>query len=323
MMLNFSPSLSNSRIRGLIEAVDYIPFLELSNPKKVMRSRVVSIVDLENEVRSALEDKRPLLVTRYGTAEGELIRAELTNGLENDFRRLPHLRTQLWTHAGIFPPEVATYKSTSSILIDAYSKADIIGVRFQEPYYWRLETFLNLIVSPNAKLVDISSVFPCEDLNFWHASLKERKILVVHPFNTSIEKQISFFRENSSSNSFWNKTDFNILQAVQSISADKSSFQFSNWDHALESMKEKMEKIDFEIALIGCGAYGAALASHAKTLGKVALHIGGALQLFFKISGTRWVDNKSIVPISANGWIRPSADETPSQYLKHEGGAYW
>ena len=323
MKLNFSPRLSNSRIRGLVEAIDRIPFLELSNPKKVMRSRVISIVDLETGVSSALEEKRPLLVTRYGTAEGELIRAELTDGLENDFRKLTHLQTQLWTHAGIFPPEVGAYKSTSSILIDAYSKADIIGVRFQEPYYWRLETFLNLIVSPNAKLVDIESLFPLEAIDFWHASLKGRRVLVVHPFNNSIEKQISYFRENSPSHSFWNQTCFNILRAVQSISADKSSFQFSNWSHALESMKARMEKMDFEIALIGCGAYGAALASHAKTLGKVAIHIGGALQLFFKISGTRWLDNKSIVPINAHGWIRPSANETPPQYEKHEGGAYW
>ena len=40
---------------------------------------------------------------------------------------------------------------------------------------------------------------------------------------------------------------------------------------------------NFDIALIGCGAYGFPLAAFVKGIGKKAVHIGGPLQLFFGI----------------------------------------
>lgn len=46
-----------------------------------------------------------------------------------------------------------------------------------------------------------------------------------------------------------------------------------------------MDKIDYDICLIGCGAYGFPLAAHAKRKGKKAVHLGGALQLLFGIKG--------------------------------------
>ena len=43
-------------------------------------------------------------------------------------------------------------------------------------------------------------------------------------------------------------------------------------------MEDGIAEIDFEVALIGCGAYGLPLAAHVKRLGKKAVHLGGATQ---------------------------------------------
>lgn len=48
-------------------------------------------------------------------------------------------------------------------------------------------------------------------------------------------------------------------------------------------MKDEIDKQDYDIALIGCGAYGFPLAAHIKRSGKKAIHLGGALQLLFGI----------------------------------------
>lgn len=48
-------------------------------------------------------------------------------------------------------------------------------------------------------------------------------------------------------------------------------------------MKDEIDKRDYDIALIGCGAYGFPLAAHIKRSGKKAVHLGGALQLLFGI----------------------------------------
>ena len=94
-------------------------------------------------------------------------------------------------------------------------------------------------------------------------------------------------------------------------------------------MKRQMEKIDFDIALIGCGAYGFPLASHAKKIGKIGFHIGGELQLIFGIIGKRYEDlntvNSFIVKrkMINKYWCRPNIKERPKNYKKVEDGCYW
>src|SRR5690606_28576019 len=78
------------------------------------------------------------------------------------------------------------------------------------------------------------------------------------------------------------------IQAVQTIAGNNS--EFNNWFEALDWMKKEIEKKDFDIAIIGCGAYGFPLAAHVKRLGKKAIHLGGATQLLFGIKGKRWTD---------------------------------
>lgn len=232
-----APKMRYRFLRLLIDSLDRFPKLELSNPQFNMKSRIISRHQLHSDVEKALNLREPLLVTRYGTAEGELIRAILTRGLERDFEKLPHLASQLWTHAGIFPPQKDIFERVSEYLMEAYANADIVGVRLREPYYWRLESFLNRAASPCSKLVDIEDLFPLEALDFWQSPLRGKKVLVVHPFKKSIERQIRFFRENTSPNSFWNDTNFRVLRGVQSISANQSDFQFKDWVMAIEFMK--------------------------------------------------------------------------------------
>lgn len=50
-------------------------------------------------------------------------------------------------------------------------------------------------------------------------------------------------------------------------------------------MQDEISKEDYDICLIGCGAYGFSLAAYVKRCGKQAIHMGGALQLLFGIKG--------------------------------------
>ena len=63
-----------------------------------------------------------------------------------------------------------------------------------------------------------------------------------------------------------------------------------DWIKALEYMKHEISLIDFEIAILGCGAYGLPLSVHIKDMGRQALHLGGTTQLLFGIMGSRWSD---------------------------------
>ena len=48
-----------------------------------------------------------------------------------------------------------------------------------------------------------------------------------------------------------------------------------------------MREIEFDVAIIGCGAYGLPLAVEAKRMGKQAIHMGGATQVLFGIKVNR------------------------------------
>ena len=84
------------------------------------------------------------------------------------------------------------------------------------------------------------------------------------------------------------------------------------------------EKIDFDIALLGCGAYGYPLAAHIKKMGKQAIHLGGCLQILFGLKGRRWDEEEPDIVARYNDyWHYPMASEVPKGSGDVEGGTYW
>ena len=119
--------------------------------------------------------------------------------------------------------------------------------------------------------------------------------------------------------------DLITIKAVQSIGGVSDTYD--NWFDALESMKKSILKCDFDVAIIGCGAYGFMLASFIKELGKVAIHIGGATQLLFGIKGHRWTDHPAAYPevtkMMNEHWIFPDERDRPKAASAVENACYW
>lgn len=95
------------------------------------------------------------------------------------------------------------------------------------------------------------------------------------------------------------------LKAVQTV-ADQTDGCFENWFDALEWMCQKALKIDFDIAIIGCGACGFQLATKLKRAGKQAIYLAGATQLLFGIKGKCWEENEAFAYVQKffnNAWV--------------------
>lgn len=87
------------------------------------------------------------------------------------------------------------------------------------------------------------------------------------PFSYIIEKQYQENRHKLFDNhdvlpEFYLQT----IQAVQSLGGDSNGF--ADWFQALDWMKHEIDQRNYDIALIGCGAYGFPLAAHVKRQGK-------------------------------------------------------
>ena len=123
--------------------------------------------------------------------------------------------------------------------------------------------FFENYLSNNIK-VGIYDLEPFFSQNPWTKSLEGKKVLVVHPFEKSIIKQYKK-RDKIFYNGFLPQFELITLKSVQSLGGNT---QFIDWFQALDYMKNKISEIDFDIALIGAGAYGMPLAAHVKRMGK-------------------------------------------------------
>jgi len=117
--------------------------------------------------------------------------------------------------------------------------------------------------------------------------------------------------------------ELKTIRAVQTISNNKS--QFETWFDALNYMKDQIASESFDVAIIGCGAYGLPLAAFVKRIGKKAIHLGGATQLLFGIKGKRWESNylDYKTRIMNDYWVKPLSVEVPNDFEKVEEGCYW
>ena len=108
-----------------------------------------------------------------------------------------------------------------------------------------------------------------------------------------------------------------VIPAVQTIAGNTEGHE--TWFDALKQMESEIDKADFDVALIECGAYGYPLAAYCKSIGKQGIHIGGSLQLYFGIKGKRW----DRFGFYNEFWVSPGDSERPANLLKVEDGCYW
>ena len=115
--------------------------------------------------------------------------------------------------------------------------------------------------------------------------------------------------------------ELKTLAAVQSSAGTPT--RFGDWFEALDFMADAVAATEFDVALLGCGAYGFALAAHVKRLGRTAVHLGGPCQILFGIKGRRWDEHDVVGRLYNDSWVRPSDTERPASYLEVEEGCYW
>jgi hypothetical protein len=171
---------------------------------------------------------------------------------------------------------------------------------------------------PNAQYTKLAGLEPYYFANPWSKHLKDKNVLVIHPFEQSI---INNYKNRDQL--FENKDvlpNFNLLtiKAEQNLGNTNS-----NYFDCIDRTKDKISNVNFDVAIIGCGASGLPLASYVKKdLGKTAIHLGGATQVLFGIIGKRW--EHYLKKLINENWTRPLPEETPQNYLKlADNGCYW
>jgi hypothetical protein len=259
----------------------------------------------------------PCMISRFGSVELSVLYHYEKFKYKKEIFWKQEIKENVQALAGVFPAEEEVLNQFSKLYQDCSKDVDLLGVWFNPGE--------NLIVKKycrNAKLTRLGGLEPYYFENPWSRHLKHKKVLVIHPFEKSIKSQYQRNREVL----FANKDilplfTLSTIKAIQTIANSKT--EFGNWFEALDFMQRKTDDIDFDVAIIGAGAYGLPLASYIKRKGKKAIHLGGATQILFGIKGHRWDKIEKVSELYNQYWKRPDQCEVPKNAAIVEGGCYW
>ncbi|HFU75308.1 MAG TPA: hypothetical protein ENK66_03595 [Arcobacter sp.] len=314
----------------------YITFLKFFKTKKLPNA-ILNEEDAYHIMYTSIISNKPLMIARFGATELSCVMNYLSvvaqdknyvkyiTGEISSWWWEDSIFEQMQNWSGFYPATTDNIKKFSKLILQDKNEVDILGS-------WLIDE-KNVEKDMHDVKIHLRFLEPFWSKKPWTEALKNKKVLVVHPFSKTILKQYEkrdlLFSDKKILPNF---ESINIIKAVQSLGTGDDRFR--DWFEALEYMKDEIDKVDYDVCLIGAGAYGFSLAAYIKRQGKIAIHMGGALQLLFGIKGNRWEDSNygvkewgikpnAYVNLMNKHWVRPSEEETPQCASAVEGASYW
>jgi len=231
----------------------------------------------------------------------------------------------LQNNAGVYGP----CGPQSCVCVDDFNREYLEGIKSCDiQVYWAIPSIVEAQDKLFAKyckdssIVDNRAVEPFYFEDSWSHALKGKKVLVISPFTESIKSQYNK-RLLIWPNGLLPEFELVTYTSVQSLGGVGPH---GSWTESLNIMKKDISKLDFDVALLGCGGYGMPLMSHIKeVLGKSSIYVGGGLQIMFGIKGKRWDTHPEISSFYNEHWVRPNDNEKPTTRFSmlNEPDTYW
>lgn len=286
--------------------------------KRFAGKRIMDCRQTQEQIRALIASGEPCCIARLG---GNELFSMSCFEFGIDIKKEKAI-DQLYTCAGFFPNDIAYGDRYNTCMKEACGQMDLLGIsvaRFEEYY-------IQKYAPKHVKLTRIHDLEPWKQPDHpWSDILEGKKVLVIHPLADTILEQYRKREQLFGNTKILPTFELKTLRAVQTIAGEKDE-RFANWFEALEWMYQEAMKIDFDIAIIGCGAYGFPLAAKLKQAGKQAVHLGGVTQVMFGIKGRRWVENANCAYIQAffnDAWVYPSDADKPKNAKEVEDACYW
>ncbi len=283
-------------------------------------------------IAQAIQRGTPCLISRLGTPESNGILNQIDlrftrhcSAAVRLFARMqgryqdwaPRTRELLENNGGFFPLTDECLERFAPLYADCIAEMDMVG-------YWGIvpgEAFLIRNYAPRAVAFDPKAFEPYFFDPPWSAALEGRRVLVIHPFAESIQRQYRRRQLLFEDARVLPPFELLTIPAVQSLAG--AATPFPTWFEAKAWMEAEMDKHDYDVALVGAGSYGLPLCAYAKRKGKVAIHTGGSTQILFGIRGRRWDEMPEFARFFNEAWVRPLPAEGIPGGAKVENSCYW
>ena len=271
-------------------------------------------LEFSNKVLSEAIDKgAPFAAIRFGAVELSCLNnhEKIELHLKRHYKK--SVKYSMKNNAGYYPVDDKSLKEYGDYFLPLLKETDILGISgvHMEDYFSK-----KYLDSPTYILYEGMEPLRGD----WSKKLEAKKVLVVSPFVRDIENQYKrrekLFPENDQR---LPKFELKLLQAPLTLAEETGSAP--TFFDGLDMMLASIKNMDFDIALVGAGAYGSLLCLEIKKMGKMAIQTGGATPTLFGIIGKRWKKRQHVAKYVNEYWISPS--DKPKGFLNVEGGAYW
>lgn len=274
--------------------------------------------EVHTVISNMINSEKPVMLGRLGNTERHIIAEYLMkkNGVLK--RYSPKWKNWLLSTSGFFvlDNEEDEIDELAELILSSMSECDLEGI-----WDFEFERFLITRYAKNAKITHVNNtLIYTNTMQSWGMSLKGKRVLVISPFEETI--RIQYDRREMIWSGKKILPDFTLMTLKAPYTAGGNIPQNKYWMNIYEDLCRRIDKIDFDVAIIGCGVYGYPLSAYIKQSGRKALEMCGETQIIFGIIGKRWEDGGYVDKYKNEYWIHP-IDDKPINYQSIEGGCYW
>jgi hypothetical protein len=284
-------------------------------------------------MESALDSRSGFAAGKLGYAEQVWVASSfLQEQASANPRQIAAIRTAARFHAtmqcGIFPDSDEFISQEGINLAGALRKMDFIAAHNSHlaPRIFNEFQFPGVPLEFNSLEPNRSSPYNKSDcyLPLFKGS---RILLVTTPAEFLVQRANKRTFESVWKNvhvPWWEPAEVNSL-AFPSIFDSHTRHGSSSSAEILARISQKLESLDFDVALIAASGLGVPIAARVKELGKVGISLGGHLQAMFGVKGKRWEDSPEWRDTYFNdSWVHMPQEYKPKdrEWLVDDG-AYW
>jgi len=311
-----------------------------SEQARIARLQAISIAQEEflGDLRTALEDQQPYGAGRLGGSPEYWLyySALIAQGRTNDARLLrPDLPHNFHNQDGLFPIELDFICQYADFYGQHLRQLDSVGICHAQ-WEWEVLEHYGLYPNPQTKLIYYTNQEPNrsspnrEDLCYL-PGLRDKKVLLICPFAGLLASRAN----KETFEGVWAKTgkpwfgpaSVDALEFPYGF-VQETQARYGNAIELFESIAEETERRDFDVALVAAAGLGTPIVSHIRQMGKVAIYLGGHLQILFGVLGKRWRERGDWREM----YFTPDWIDMPDAYKPKEleqglvvcdDGAYW
>lgn len=295
----------NFLVRNVVEPSQRVKFRQVFD-------RLIDQSAAQDFIANGIRKGDPFFVGRLGYTEARAVGEGAFKGGVFSPTSVENMKTL----SGFFPTTSDNLQKYTEMTLNDLSLVDMIG-HWNTPYqYALLEKY-----APNCTITDLGNLEPFFAPNPWTQALEGKRVVAVSPFGVSIPQNYADKKELP----FLDRLlpDFELEVVIPPVTYTGSEDGDASWFTEFQKLKRDIDSRDFDVAILGCGAYGFPLAGYLKSTGRSAIHLGGATQLLFGVKGSRWAEREDFSRLFEGSWRPPVSNEFPPGYKRVEGGCYW